>query len=160
MVLQAPVRSIRREMHCVGEAMGMVRLEQTGTNNTTDSLVPIQVLAPDGINPFSEAAIIEVSGQHSCIIKADSTVWCVGNNSDGKLGDGTTASRLLPVQVRGYGTQALLDVQNVGLAVTFSCALTLSGKIFCWGSNAGGECADGTFTSPRTTPVPVIGQGE
>ena len=36
---------------------------------------------------------------HSLFIKADKTLWAVGYNLDGQLGDGTTINRILPVQV-------------------------------------------------------------
>ena len=33
-------------------------------------------------------------------LKSDGTVWACGNNSFGQLGDGTTTTRINPVQVK------------------------------------------------------------
>ncbi len=47
---------------------------------------------------------VSAGGQHTCAIKTDGTVWCWGANSNGELGDGTTAASASAVQVKGLGT--------------------------------------------------------
>jgi alpha-tubulin suppressor-like RCC1 family protein len=49
-----------------------------------------------------------VHRDHSLALKGDGTVWAWGSNSDGQLGDGTTANRNTPVQVKNLsGVQAI-----------------------------------------------------
>ena len=38
---------------------------------------------------------------HSVILKSDGTVWTVGANASGQLGDNTTTQRKTPIQVSG-----------------------------------------------------------
>ena len=49
--------------------------------------------------------IVAVAGgfAHSLALKRDGTVWAWGSNDSGQLGDGTTISRLTPIQVLGHG---------------------------------------------------------
>ncbi len=46
------------------------------------------------------AAEIAAGEHHSLVLKKDGTVWAWGKNTFGQLGDGTTETRLHPVQVR------------------------------------------------------------
>lgn len=38
---------------------------------------------------------------HTVILKSDGTVWTVGANSNGELGDNTTTAKKAPLQVSG-----------------------------------------------------------
>ncbi len=42
---------------------------------------------------------ISSGGWHSLSLKSDGTVWALGNNSLGQLGDGTFESKNIPVKV-------------------------------------------------------------
>ena len=80
-------------------------------------------------------------------------VKCWGWNYGGAVGDGTTISRMAPVDVVGLASGAA--------AVTtggwwHSCALMQSGGIKCWGTNSHGQIGVGTPVE-RYTPVDVPG---
>jgi len=49
------------------------------------------------------AGVVSASagGYHSLYVETDGTLWAMGNNSYGQLGDGTTTDRSTPVQVAG-----------------------------------------------------------
>lgn len=85
---------------------------------------------------------------HTCAIRIDGTLWCVGDNAYGQLGDGTTTDRLTPTQV-GTATYSMVTVGN-----THTCALRVDGSLWCWGSNGNGEVGDGTNTN-RAQPTQV-----
>jgi alpha-tubulin suppressor-like RCC1 family protein len=87
-------------------------------------------------------------------LKAEGTVWAWGDNWDGQLGDGTTESRPLPLQVSG-----LAGAIAVAAGADHSLALKADGSVWTWGNNGYGQLGDGT-TESRTTPVQVTGLTE
>src|SRR5688500_17863211 len=98
------------------------------------------------------SAVAEVSAGygHTCARKADGTLWCWGDNSNGQLGDASTAGKRSPVQVTALGT-AVADV-SVGDAHT--CARKTDGTLWCWGSNFLGAIGAGG-SGGQLTPVLV-----
>jgi alpha-tubulin suppressor-like RCC1 family protein len=84
---------------------------------------------------------------HTVILKSDGTVWTMGYNGYGQLGDGTTTGRMTPIQVSG-----LTDVVAVAAGRHTSMAITSTGALYVWGWNGNGQVGDGTTTS-RSTPV-------
>jgi alpha-tubulin suppressor-like RCC1 family protein len=89
---------------------------------------------------------------HSCAITSRGGVKCWGSNDFGQLGDGTTAQRLLSVDVPGLGARATA----IAAGGTHSCALTTDGAVKCWGGNDYGQLGDNS-TARRTSPVAVSG---
>ncbi len=116
-------------------------------------VLPVATQTPQRANaaPMSGFTQVSISGQFTCALKSDGTVWCWGNNVAGKLGDGTTTNRNRPVQVSG-----LTGVASVEAGYDFSCALKSDGTVWCWGSNGNGQLGNGTTTS-SSTPVQVTG---
>lgn len=73
---------------------------QLGNNSTTQSTSPTQVFSVSG----GLENVLQIAGGdwHSLALKEDGTLWAWGNNSQGRLGVGTTPSQsLVPVQVSG-----------------------------------------------------------
>jgi alpha-tubulin suppressor-like RCC1 family protein len=122
------------------------------------STTPVQVtaLGSDVLarinNPVgNDLDTVGVGVHHTCAVKTDHTLWCWGLNDHGQLGDGTTTSQAIPVQVAALGTA----VNGVAVSPngSFTCAATMTGA-FCWGRNDRGQLGDGT-TVERHLPVPV-----
>jgi alpha-tubulin suppressor-like RCC1 family protein len=117
--------------------------------------VPAAVLTPAGDEPLVGVANIDAGDTHSCAALLDGTATCWGSNN-GRLGDGTTTNRNLPVVVSNVdGTGPLTDVSEVVTGDAHSCALRDDGTAVCWGSNHDGQLGDGTKTG-RTRPVAVL----
>jgi len=56
-------------------------------------------LVPKLVSGVSGVVAVGVGRTHACAVLADDSVSCWGSNASGKLGDGTTVDRPLPVKV-------------------------------------------------------------
>jgi alpha-tubulin suppressor-like RCC1 family protein len=120
---------------------------QLGDGTTTDrhTLVNVSGLA-------SGVSAIAAGDSHTCALTAGGGVKCWGNNVTGQLGDGTTTTRLTPVNVNGLAS----GVSAIATGGNHTCARTAGGGVKCWGWNYRGQLGDGT-TTDRLTPVNVNG---
>lgn len=87
--------------------------------------------------------------QHRVLLKSDGTVWTIGNNYSGQLGDGTTTDRPTFAVV-----PSLMGVAAVAAGSDHSLALKTNGTVWSWGYNGNGQLGDGT-TVQRPTPVQI-----
>ena len=111
-----------------------------------------------GTGPLTDVTQISIRGVHSCALRSAGSVRCWGLNPDGRLGDGTTTNRLLPVVVKDpTGTTGLSGVIGIVNGSTYTCAVVNDGTARCWGDNTKGELGDGTTTN-RLLPIVVLNQ--
>lgn len=146
----------------------VVSADQTGTSFITGALAPQttyywQVVAKDanGSTPspvwsFSTSAnslaSISAGADHSCALTSSGGVVCWGANTYGQLGDGTTTSRQIPVAVSGLSSGVLM----VSTGDYYTCALTSTGGVKCWGQNTYGQLGNGSLAN-SITPTAVSG---
>ncbi|HYO70524.1 MAG TPA: hypothetical protein VEU33_31035 [Archangium sp.] len=88
------------------------------------------------------------------MVLSDGTVWAWGGNGTGQLGDGTSTTRLTPVQVTG-----LTSIKALAAGDSHSLALRTDGTVSAWGRNDSGQLGDGSFTW-RFRPNPVSLPGD
>lgn len=93
---------------------------------------------------------ITAGAEHACGLTTDGAAYCWGNNTQGRLGDGTQTNRTLPVAVSGGIVFSELRAGDV-----HTCGLTATRGEYCWGSNAEGRIGDGTSVAVRLTPVSI-----
>ncbi len=93
-----------------------------------------------------------VNGHTRCELTSAGAAYCWGDNTNGQIGDGTTADRATPTPVTGGHTFASLAEGRADHA----CGLTATGRAYCWGANTYGQLGDGS-TSDRSAPVLVGG---
>jgi alpha-tubulin suppressor-like RCC1 family protein len=118
---------------------------------------PVQVKDTTGTSILSNISAVATGDSHALALQNDGTLWAWGNNGNGRLGDGTTASfQVLPVQVSGFGSGS--GVVAISAGIVHSLALKSDGSVWAWGFNGSGQLGDGT-TTPRPTPVQVSGLG-
>lgn len=86
---------------------------------------------------------------HNIALKNDGTLWAWGDNSYGQLGDGTTATRSIPVQI---GEETAWT--DVAAGDFHTIAIKNNGTLWAWGQNSSGQLGDGTTTN-RTAPVQI-----
>ena len=88
---------------------------------------------------------------HTVALGSDGRVWAWGDNSEGQLGDGSTAQSGSPVQVAG-----LSGVVAVAAGYGHTVALGSDERVWTWGANYSGQLGDGS-TPQRSSPVQVLG---
>lgn len=120
---------------------------QLGDGSTIHRPTPVDVV---GLG--SGVQTISAGGAGTCVVTDTGAAKCWGWNAHGQLGDGTTTSRMLPVDVSGLSG----GVQAIGMAYYDTCAATAAGAAKCWGDNSSGQLGDGTQVA-RPTPVDVVG---
>lgn len=96
------------------------------------------------------AGTVADADSHTCGITSSGGVWCRGYNSNGELGDGTTADRDDPVDVIGLAS----GVRAVAAGTDHTCALMDGGGVRCWGSNEIGQLGNDSMAN-SSVPVEV-----
>jgi formylglycine-generating enzyme required for sulfatase activity len=84
-------------------------------------------------------------------VKTDGTLWGMGSNGQGMLGDGSTTQRTSPVQVPGVS-----NVAQVSAGGSHTMFVKTDGTLWGMGYNSQGQLGDGS-TTQRTSPVQVPG---
>ena len=139
---------------------------QLGSGTKTTSSVPVEVVKGAGPSATGTylSTMTEVStGTQSlgtCAVSTAKTVYCWGTNFSGQLGNGTTTTSIIPVEVlKGAGPSAtgthLTTVTEVSIGYHTVCALSTEKTVYCWGINNVGQLGNGTTTT-STTPVEVL----
>jgi alpha-tubulin suppressor-like RCC1 family protein len=88
---------------------------------------------------------------HTLLLHPDGTVWAIGNNNHGQLGNGSSSESHDPVQVDG-----LYSAMAVAAGGAHSVALQKDGSVWTWGYNGNGQLGNGTRSS-SDLPVQVKG---
>ncbi|RYD71250.1 MAG: hypothetical protein EOP84_25225, partial [Verrucomicrobiaceae bacterium] len=139
--------SIARKQDGTAWAWGMNTLGQLGNGAGTSRTGAVQVKNPSNTGGLTGVTGVAAGSHHSIAVTVDGAVWAWGYNSVGQLGDGTTATRNIPVQVKDNNGVALSDVVAVAANSFQSYALHRGGTVWAWGYNAYGALGDGTTTS-------------
>ena len=89
---------------------------------------------------------------HTCAINSSGRVRCWGENGDGQLGDGSNDDSGTPVDVVGLSS----GVVAISAKGDYTCALTNSDRVTCWGKNDQGQLGDDSTTASNV-PVNTVG---
>ncbi|MFZ4648401.1 MAG: fibronectin type III domain-containing protein [Patescibacteria group bacterium] len=135
-------------------------LSNLGDNSTTDRSYPVQVHGPGNVGFLTDVASIYAGYYATYAVKNDGTVWAWGSNDSSRLGDNTTTTTLVPVQVHGPGDVGFLTgVASLSLGDAWVYALKTDGTVWAWGKNTSSNLGDNTLTN-RATPVQVHGPND
>src|SRR5262249_34056543 len=119
-------------------------------------------LTVTGTNAYARLAL---GAYHTCGLTTQGDVYCWGRNDVGQLGSSPTnvcsvdldeqgpkpyACNLAPTRVTSN-----VKFQSIAAGDAFTCALSTTGQIFCWGAGASGQLGDGQGLA-RGTPAPVV----
>jgi WD40 repeat protein len=121
---------------------------ELGNGSTADGGVPMDVQSLG-----SGVTAIAAGDDHNCAVTAEGGVKCWGYNKYGQLGDGSTESSAVPVDVAGVTGGAV----SVSAGWGHTCLLTVRGGVMCWGNNEGGQLGNGRSEEMRLTIADVNG---
>jgi len=146
------------KVSCWNDAGSVNQDGELGTGTAAGSTIPTEVVI--GASGPALTGIKKVfSGSNSrvsCAIDGDGALWCWGGGLVGALGNGQLANSNFAVPVLTEEGGAQLDgVLEVSTSNEHACALTTSGKLFCWGQNGDGQVGvEGALLHPY--PVEVV----
>lgn len=105
---------------------------------------------PQPVAGVEGARAVAVGGGHACALLRDGHVRCWGANRDGQVGaEAANARDLPPTEVAD-----LPLAEELSAGARHTCARTLEGEVWCWGSNANGQLGCGPFAGgPRPQRV-------
>lgn len=119
---------------------------QLGTGNYID------YHTPRGVQDLSVVTTITAGYNHACAIENSGGLYCWGANGYGQLGIGETGSpRNRPTFVSITDGPSRVDTGD-----GFTCAISYSGIVYCWGRNDYGQLGNGTLANAYT-PTQVTG---
>jgi alpha-tubulin suppressor-like RCC1 family protein len=134
-------RAADSTVHCWGQAHPVPPFPRP-------SLTPVRVAAA------WPATALTAGRRHACVLLNDATASCWGFNADGENGNGTSGvtASVTPTPTAVAGDLRFLDISA---GADFTCALTLDGEPYCWGSNVDGVLgADAPERCGDVAPVP------
>ena len=104
-----------------------------GGNYNTN--LPEQIVA-------SNVTAIAAGYKHSLFLKSNGSLWAMGYNASGQLGDGTDNNTNRPKQIVASNVTAIAAGYN------HSLFLKSDGSLWAMGYNASGQLGDGTYNRP------------
>lgn len=133
---------------------GMGEYGRLGDGSEDDSTQPVQVVGID------DADDVLAASQHTCAISTDGTLRCWGRNHAGQLGNGVNTGNTEDDLIFGdggpYETSPVVpdvdDVVAVAASNWSTCAATLEGYAYCWGSNIDDQLGRETTSVYDSTP--------
>jgi Regulator of chromosome condensation (RCC1) repeat len=96
----------------------------------------------------------ESGSEHSLFLKSDGSLWAMGDNGRGQLGDGTFSNTNRPEQIVASG------VMTIAAGVYHSLFLKSDGSLWAMGDNSYGNFGDGfienNFPRGPATPEQIV----
>ena len=100
-----------------------------------------------------QRAQLSIGGSHACAVTVTGRAYCWGSNASGQIGDGTFGvDRKAPVPVDTSTGLTSSNVRQISAGASHTCAVTTTGRPYCWGDNTRGQIGDNTTGTNRLHP--------
>ena len=136
---------------------------QLGNNGSTDSSIPVAVVAVTGLatNTLNFSSI-STGDAHPCGITTAGKAYCWGNGGNGRLGSNFPSDPNLPIPTTVVGTNGTttntLDFSSISAGDAHTCGITTAGKAYCWGYGGTGQLGNNDPNNAASKiPVAVVG---
>ena len=133
----------------------MEAVERLGNGETLDKDHPVLVKmqnADSSLSNLSNIVQIIAGSTHACALNQGGKVLCWGYNAQGQLGNGVSAddppSQSYPVYVHESESSSnhLTGIVQVRAGQRHTCALTSTGRGYCWGQGSSGQLGNSSET--------------
>jgi alpha-tubulin suppressor-like RCC1 family protein len=142
-----------------GSLAGTAACTSSGTNHPCRP-------APAVVSTVANVVQVSIGLEQSCAVEKDGSVWCWGLNTSGELGHSSTGDMTCtdvdaattvpcnptPAKVALPGG---VEIMSVAAGRRYTCALSTTGDVYCWGDNSWGELGVALSTASTSTPQKV-----
>lgn len=97
---------------------------------------------------------VAAGGAHSCGVTTDGVVYCWGTNITGALGNPSISQSPVPIPVQVPAGQTFREVVT---GESQTCALTVAGPAYCWGTNVVGQLGNGSVVNALSPSLVLSG---
>ncbi len=126
------------ELHCAGNNES----GQLGLGDDISRASLAKVTLPSAIQQAAQGR------QHTCVLTNAGKILCSGRNATGQLGLGTTAPQKTFSEIVTTGKPYDgLTWKAIAAGEEHNCAISTTGRLFCWGRNTEGQVG---LTNPTT----------
>lgn len=131
---------------------------QLGNGSNANSFVPVPV-DHSGVLSGKSVVAVTMGGTHCLALCSDGTMVTWGANNLGQLGNNSSSTSLVPVEVNRAGVLAGRSVVAITAGLQHCAALCSDGTLVAWGDNSSGQLGSPSVPNPKV-PVVVAKTGE
>lgn len=124
-------------LSCALRASGELECSGLGQNGATGSFSDRFTLEAVPLNEAIQT--FDVGSEHVCAIERSGRLYCWGANAEGQLGQADPFPDEGPASSTPLEVPHELEFQRVAAGQGHTCAIDVSGALYCWGRNSSNE---------------------